>query len=372
MSRSHRHALLTIAAISLGFLAGCEDKPADPGANGPVGEAPKAEAPKAEPPRAEPPRAEPPKEEESLTIYCGRTEELVGAALAEFEKDSGVKLRIKYGGSQELAAALLKEGDKSPADVFFAQDISTLAWLSDKEILSPMPEAAVAGVKAGNFDAQRRWVGVSGRARVLAYNTERVKPEELPKTVEELTDPKWKGRVGWAPENASFKSFVAAMLQLRGPEATQSWLEGMKRNEPKAYPKNTPAVRAAASGEVDVALVNHYYLFRVQAEEGKPVPVANHYFRNSAAESMVNLSGVGVVKSSAKQALALKLVAHLLGKKSQMYFAQKSYEFPVTSDVAADETLPALEGLNPPALKEAEMDNLEATEALLQKSGVLP
>ncbi len=311
-------------------------------------------------------------EKVTLTLYSGRKDKLVAPILKNFEEDTGIKLRIKYGGTQDLAAAVLKEGARSPADVFLAQDASTLAFLEAKDVFSPLPETILNSVEATNRSTKGMWIGTSGRARVLVYNTNKVKPEELPMTVGELANERWKGRVGWAPENASFKSFVAAMIQLQGPEKTQAWLKSIKANDPKAYPKNTPAVRATARGEVDVALVNHYYLFRIQDEEGGKIPVKNHYFRNGSAESLVNLAGAGVLKSSKHSKAAQQLVAYLTSPKAQEYFAQKVHEFPVNPKVKPSDKLPAIGSLHAPKLDVAKMDNLEATEKLLGTAGVLP
>jgi iron(III) transport system substrate-binding protein len=218
-------------------------------------------------------------EPRTLVVYSGRGEPLVAPVLAAFEQRSGVDLQVKYGDTAQLAAAILEEGARSPADVFLAQDASTLGFLDGKATFAPLSAAVTARAPAGMKSTAGRWVGLSGRARVLAYNTKALKPEQLPESIDELTSPRWKGRVGWAPENASFQSFVAAMIALRGREPTERWLVAMKANAPKEYPKNTPAVIAVARGEIDVALVNHYYLHRLKAEQGADFPVANHCSR---------------------------------------------------------------------------------------------
>lgn len=313
------------------------------------------------------------KEDASLTVYCGRKEKLVKPVLEGFEKETGVKVRVKYGKTQDMASALLKEGDRSPADVFFAQDASTLGFLGSKGIFEPLKKDTLGMVDENSRDPKGNWIGTSGRARVLVYNTKAVKPEELPKSVDDLLAPRWKGKIGWAPENASFKSAIAAMIQLEGQDNTEKWLKTMKETQaPKAYPKNTPAVRATAKGEIDVALVNHYYLFRVKDELGQDSPIKNHYFRNEKAEAMVNMAGVGIVKSSKKKDLAIKLVHYLLNSTAQAHFAEKVREFPVTQAVKPSEELPALQDLKAPKLDMADINNLEATEKALKNSGVLP
>ncbi|ACY19067.1 iron ABC transporter substrate-binding protein [Haliangium ochraceum] len=351
ISRSLRWPLLLSA--SLLFVPGCKDKTAE-------------EAP------AETAQAEAPAEVSTLTVYSGRSEKLVAPALQAFEQLSGVDLEIKYGDTAELAAALLDEGENSPADVFIAQDASSLAFLASKDLFAPLPDD-IGGRVAETFRADdASWVGLTGRARVLAYNTDKLKPEDLPKSAAELGDPVWKGRVGWAPENASFQSAVAAMVQLEGAEATQTWLEAVKANEPRDYPKNTPAVMAVARGEVDVALVNHYYLYRLRAEQGDDFPVENHYFKDGSAHAMVNLSGAAILKTSAKQDLAAKLLAYLLSDAGQAFFVADNHEFPAAKGVSSPAALPAIDSIGAPTIDLAQLRELEQTHELLRASGVLP
>lgn len=308
---------------------------------------------------------------EQLTVYCGRGEPLAAPALEAFERATGVDLQIRYADTAQLAAAILEEGARSPADVFIAQDASTLGFLEGKGALAPLEASVLAAVPASSKSASGRWIGLSGRARVLAYNTHKLKPEELPKSLDELTAPAWKGRVGWAPENASFQAFVAAMIELRGRDATKAWLTAMEANAPKAYPKNTPAVVAVSTGEVDVALVNHYYLHRLRQEKGEGFPVENHYFKSGDAASLVNLSGGAVLAASKKPALAGRLLAYLVSPEGQKHFTEGNHELPVTTGVAMPEGLPSVEGVRAPALDPGKLDNLEATVALLRETKVL-
>jgi iron(III) transport system substrate-binding protein len=310
-----------------------------------------------------------PAEVESITIYSGRTEKLVKPVLDAFEKSSGIDVEVKYAGTPELAAALLDEGRSSPADVFIAQDASTLAFLESRDRLAPLPPAIAERVD--DTFRSKTWVGVTGRARVLAHSTN-LAADKLPESAADLTRPEWKGRVGWAPENASFQSAIAAMIQLEGADATREWLEAMKANGPRDYPKNTPAVLAVSRGEVDVALVNHYYLYRLKAEHGDDFPVANHYLRDKSAHSMVNLSGAAIVAGSKKAAAAEKLLAFLLSNEGQTLFVENNHEFPVASGVDSPDGLPAIHSLGAPALDLSSLRELEETHEILRAAGVLP
>ena len=195
-----------------------------------------------------------------VTVYSGRAKKLVGPLLEDFERRSGIDLDVRYGESAELAATLAEEGDSSPADVFFAQDAGALGAVAREGLLAPLPQGVLGRVDERFRDTAGQWVGTSGRARVVAYSPERVKTAELPGSIFDFTDPKWKGRIGLPPSNASFQAFVSAMRIDVGDDRTREWLEAIKRNEPKLLENNIQTEEAIDAGEIDVGFVNHYYL----------------------------------------------------------------------------------------------------------------
>jgi len=207
-------------------------------------------------------------EPETLTIYCGRGESLVGPVVEAFQAETGIQVEIRYGGTADLAAQILEEGDQSPADVYYGQDAGALGQLASEGRLSPLPDSILDRVPARFRDPAGRWVGTTGRARVFVYNTELLTPDDLPDTIQGFTDPRWRGRIGWAPTNGSFQAFVTAVRLLEGEEAARAWLEGVLANEPVAYPNNSAIYQAVADGEVELALSNHYYLFRFLVQHG--------------------------------------------------------------------------------------------------------
>jgi iron(III) transport system substrate-binding protein len=192
--------------------------------------------------------------EGTLTIYSGRNRDLVHPILEQFSKDTGIKIRVRYGDSAELAATILEEGDNSPADVFFSQDAGALGALADHNRLQALPESALNRVPATYRSRAGLWVGVSARSRVVAYNTEFVREQDIPASVLGLTDSKWRGRVGWAPTNASFQAFVTALRQARGEAEAREWLLAMKNNGTRVYPNNIAIVQAVAAHEIDLGL----------------------------------------------------------------------------------------------------------------------
>ena len=152
-----------------------------------------------------------------LVVYSGRSESLVAPIIEQFAEATGIDVQVKYGSTFAMAATLLEEGSNSPAAVFFAQDPGGLGAVS--AMLSPLPADVVLKVPAWARSPEGSWVGISGRARVIVYSTELVSEEELPTSVKDLTDPNWKGRIGWPPGNASFRTMVTAMRLMWGEDA---------------------------------------------------------------------------------------------------------------------------------------------------------
>lgn len=345
---------LTVAAALL--AVGCA---ADPAA-----------APEPTPPAPAEEAAPAPDADGPLVIYSGRSEDLVGPILEGFSRTTGIAVEVRYGDTAELAAALLNEGDASPADVFLAQDAGALGAVAAAGAFSALPDAVLDVVDPAYRATDGTWVGVTGRVRVLAYDTRAVAPDDLPTSVTELTDPRWSGLVGWAPTNGSFQAFVTALRVTAGEDAARTWLEGMLANGVQPYEKNTAIVEALARGEIALGLTNHYYVLRVLAEDPS-APVANHYLPGDVG-GLVNVSGVGVLASSARPAAALRLVEHLLSVSAQTTFAQRpgEAEFPLRAGVEAP-GLPDLATLAPPAIDLSRLEDLRGTLALLEEVGAL-
>ncbi len=309
---------------------------------------------------------------DSLTVYSGRSQTLVQPILERFSEETGIKIRVRYGDTAELAATILEEGKNSPADVFFAQDAGALGALSEKGRLVDLPAGLLDRVPQQFRSPEGKWVGVSGRSRVLVYNTKKLSESDLPNSVLDLTDPKWKGRLGWAPTNGSFQAFVTALRKMKGEEAAAAWLQGVKANSPKDYPNNVALVKAVGDGEVDVGLSNHYYLFSFLKEEGEGFAARNFYFKKGDPGGLVNVAGAGILDTSSNREDAHRFLEFLLSSEAQQYFADETFEYPLVQAVKTAPGLASLSSLEPPAINLGDLADLEGTLKLLRETKVLP
>lgn len=307
----------------------------------------------------------------SLVVYSGRSESLVGPIIEQFAGATGIDVSVKYGETAAIAATLLEEGGNSPADVFFAQDPGGLGAVAKAGMLSTLPDEIVALVPPWARSPQKEWVGISGRARTLVYNTSALSENDLPDSIFDLTDPRWKDRIGWAPTNASFQAMVTAMRVLWGEERTRQWLQGIQSNKPKVYPKNTPQVAAAAAGEIDVGLVNHYYLHRFLQEEGDGFAARNYHPRDGGPGSLIIVAGAGVLETAENGDNAERLLRFMLSTVGQQYFAGQTFEYPLVDGVNTHRLLKQLEDIKRPDVDMASLADLKGTQTLLRDLGIL-
>jgi len=303
-----------------------------------------------------------------LTLYSGRSEDLVADLVSDFEESSGLVVEVRYGDTPELAAQLLEEGDGTNADVFLSQDAGALGALSKEGSFVALAPEVVGGVDPRYRASDSTWVGVSGRARVFVYNPDEVEP---PQSVFELTDEEWAGQVGYAPTNASFQSFVTAMRVLEGEDVTREFLIGLKENG-KTYEDNGATLDAVEAGEISIGLVNHYYLFERQAEAGDtPLNTQMAFAEPGDPASLVNVAGVGILESSDDKAAAEEFVTYLLSDEGQEYFATTTFEYPLVKGVDAAEGVPPLEDIEGPDIDLSDLDDLAATQDLLADVGMI-
>jgi iron(III) transport system substrate-binding protein len=308
--------------------------------------------------------------QEALVLYSGRSSDLVTPLIEQFTEETGIQVEVREGSSAEMAAQLLTEGDASPADVYFSQDAGALGAVSKAGLFAPIAQEQLAQVPEAYRATDGTWVGTSGRVRVLVYNPEMV--PEPPSTIDQLLEPQWKGKIGFAPSNASFQAFVTGLRVERGEEGAREWLEAFAAQEPVAYEENAAIRDAVDAGEIPLGLVNHYYLLEKIAEEGdENVTAQNQFMAPGDIGGLVNVAGVGVLATAQHPEQANELVAYLLGPKGQQYFAEETFEYPLVAGTAAAESLPALDELEPPQIDLSDLDSLEQTQELLAQVGLL-
>lgn len=310
----------------------------------------------------------------SLVVYSGRSEALVGPIIAQFSEATGIDVDVRYGSTAEIAALLLEEGANSPADVFFAQDPGGLGAVAKAGLFAPLSEEILSRVPERFRSPDGLWVGISGRARVVVYNTDALQPEDLPADIWDFTDPQWSGRIGWAPTNGSFQAMVTAMRTVWGDERTREWLVGIQNNEPVVFESNAPIVEAVGAGEIDVGFVNHYYLYRFLAEHGESFKARNHFLSGGGPGSLIMVAGAGRLANGKNEENAKRFLQFMLSPVAQQYFASQTYEYPLVEGTVTAPGLPPLAELDAMALEidMADLDDLQGTTQLLQDVGVLP
>ncbi|GAA1624124.1 iron ABC transporter substrate-binding protein [Saccharothrix algeriensis] len=312
-------------------------------------------------------------EPKDVTVYSGRTQTLVQPLIDEFTKKTGITVDVRYGTTAQMAAQLQEEGDKSPADVFLSQDAGALGAVAKAGLLAQLPAELLAKVPAPYQHTGGQWVGVTGRLRVFAYNADQVKPAELPKSVLDVTGPQWKGRLGVAPTNASFQTFVTAMRVQHGDAKAKEFLGAIKANEPQIRDNNIVIVGEINDGKLAAGLVNHYYLFEKAAELGvspDQLKVKLHYFGDGDTGGLLNVSGLGLLKKATGNDKARQFMDYLLGADGQTYFATKTFEYPLIAGVPAAPGLPVLADLKIPPIDLNDLDTLAASVGMIKSSGL--
>ncbi len=306
----------------------------------------------------------------AITVYSGRSEDLIGPLLDAFTAETGIEVEARFGDSAELALLIQAEGESSPADVFISQSPGALGLLAGEGRLAPLGDDLTSLVGAGFSASDGTWVGITGRIRVVVYNADLVDTADLPDSVLDLTDPAYAGRVAVAPSNGSFQDFVTAMRNELGDDATRAWLEGMARNGAPNYPKNSAIVEAVGRGEVDMGLVNHYYNLRA-LEADPSVASVNHFLPADDLGALVIVTGGAVLGSSESPAAARQLLEWLLGDAAQATFAAQTQEYPLRTGVAGPAGVPSLDGLAVDTIDYSLLgDGLTGTIELIRASGI--
>ena len=309
---------------------------------------------------------------QQITLYSGRGEPLVAPIIAAFTEETGIRVNVRYAGTAELAILLQEEGDRSPADLFWAQDAAALGAVAG--LFQPLPEATLEQVPAAYRDTEGRWIATSGRGRVLAYSTERLGAAEMPATMADLVAPEYRGRIALAPTNGSFLAHVAALRVVAGDAAALEWLQGLAANEPVMVRNNTAMIQAIGDGEADLGVTNNYYLVRFK-RAAADFPVNQRLFPTEGdIGNLLLVAGMGLLATSANSEEAVAFIDFLLSDAAQQFFSGEVAEFPVTGrvsptredDISLDDVVRMA-----PAVDLNTIGDLEGTLELVREAGLL-
>lgn len=309
----------------------------------------------------------------ALTLYAAQHHQLVDMVAAAFTKQTGIPVKSRFGEAPELAAQIVREGARSPADLYFTENSPELVLLSEKKLLAPVDKATLALVPGQYNSPDGTWLGVLVRENVLCFDPAKVKEADLPSSIYDLASPAWKGKVGIAPSDADFLPLVAASVALKGRPATVAWLKGLKTNA-AVFDDDEGVVAAVERGSVATGVINNYYYYRARAEQGADKTRSQiHHFANGDLGALLNVSGAGVLKSSKNQEAAQRFLAFLVSKDVQQMVASSDvdFEYPVVAGVAPNPALRPMNQLQPPAVTIAQLGDDRDAPVLLRQAGLL-
>jgi iron(III) transport system substrate-binding protein len=306
-----------------------------------------------------------------LVIYNAQHESLTQEWVDAFTAETGIDVIVRQGSDLELGNQIVQEGTMSPADVFLTENSPAMVLVDNAGLFEPLPADILEQVPAQFRPENGHWTGIAARSTVFAYNTQKLTEDTLPKTMAELANPEWQGRWAAAPGGADFQAIVAAYLDLEGEDATKTWLDGMKSNA-VAVRGNRAAMAAANNGEVDGALIYHYYWFGDQAgTKESSGNVALHYFKNQDPGAFISISGGGVLATSQHKDAAMQFIKFVTGAGGQAVLRDgTSYEYAIGVDQPANAALVPLAELDAPAVDPTQLDNARAAE-LMTEAGLL-
>jgi iron(III) transport system substrate-binding protein len=309
----------------------------------------------------------------TLTLYAGQHEQMVRLLVGAFEKASGINVKVRYGEGPELANQIIREGKRTPADVFFTENSPELVRLREHDLLAPVAQTTLAAIPARYSSGKGEWVGILARENVLTYNPHRIKKRELPASILDLAKPKWKGKVGIHLTSADIMPLIRTIAVKDGRKTALHWLEGMKRNA-ELYQSSTGTVTAVNKGDIAVGVSNSYYYYRLREQVGKKHMVSKIYhFSHGDPGGLINISGAAVLKYAPHPQAAAKLLAFMVSKPAQTLLAHSTvdFEYPLRPGVSANKRLKPLVKLQPPKITVSELGNDSEALQLLQRAGIL-
>ena len=310
----------------------------------------------------------------TITVYSGQHPQTVAALVAAFEKQTGIGVSVRSDDEGVLAAQIVQEGGRSRADVFLTENSPALEELQQRGLLARVDASTLGRTSARYSSAQKRWAAISARVSTIVYNTDALKPSQLPRSVLDLADPKWKGKLAISPTETDFQPIVAAVAARYGKAKTVKWLEGIRSNgSSHVYPDNETLVAQVNSGRAQLGVINHYYWFRYRDEVGRSkIHSAEHLFAPRDPGYVIDVSGAGILASSTHQAEDQRFLAFLVGKTAQQIIAHdESYEYPLGSGVVTAKPLVPFSSLRPDPVSVSQLGTGQLSIELLREASLL-
>lgn len=310
-------------------------------------------------------------QEASITVYNAQHESLTQEWADAFTAETGIEVVIRQGSDLEVGNQILQEGANSPADVFLTENSPAMVLVDRAGLFEPLPQDILDQIPVAFRAANDHWTGIAARSTVFAYNKDKLGTDALPASVDDLARPEWKGRWTASPSGADFQAIIGAHLQLRGEEATLAWLKAIRENA-VIVRGNRTAMAAANKGEVDGALIYHYYYYGDQAgTKESSTSIGLHFFGNGDPGAFISVSGGGVLASSQHKTEALQFLKFITGPGGQQVLREGgSYEYAIGVGEAANAALPPLATLGAPVVDQSTLDNAKVTE-LMTAAGLL-
>ena len=305
----------------------------------------------------------------SLTLYNGQHKEVGDNLAAAFEAKTGIHVNVRKGSSNQLASQIVEEGDRSPADVFYAEESPPLNSLGEQGFLAQVDDSTLQVLPEQYVAANGTWIGVTARTRVVAFNPKLIKEEDLPKSVLDFANPEWQGKVGFVPTSGAFQEQAVAIIKLHGRDAAEEWLTGL-RAFGKTYTNNMVALNAVENGEVATVLVNNYYWFALKKEKGE-LDSKLHYFTGGDAGGLITVSSAGVVKASKHPKEAQQLLAYMASEEGQRVITNTTAEYPMRKGMVSERGLKPFEELQAPDVTPADLGNAEEALEIERDVGLL-
>lgn len=309
--------------------------------------------------------------DEGIVIYNAQHENLVKSWVDGFTKETGIKVTLRNGSDTELGNQLVQEGKSSPADVFLTENSPSMVLVDNANLFAQLDNATLAQVPSDYRPSHGRWIGIAARSTVFVYNPTKFTDAQLPKSLADLAKPEWKGRWAASPSGADFQAIVSAYLELKGEQATQAWLKGMKENF-TAYKGNSTVMKAVNAGQIDSGVIYHYYRFVDQAKTGENSNNTKlYYFKHKDPGAFVSISGGGVLASSKHAKDAQAFIKWITGKSGQEILrTNDAFEYAVGVNAASNDKLVPLKDLDAPKVDAAKLNSKKVVD-LMTQAGLL-